>query len=67
MNKYLIQNKFLVYVLILFFLTRILIFNFIGYNNALDLFHFSNIELLRTDLIRTIFYNHSQPLLLNFY
>lgn len=66
MNKYLIQNKFLVYVLILFFLTRILIFNFIGYNNALDLFHFSNIELLRTDLIRTIFYNHSQPLLLNF-
>ncbi len=66
MNKYLILNKFIVYVLVLYFLTRILIFNLIGYNNVLDFFHFSNIELLRTDLIRTIYYNHAQPLLLNF-
>ena len=64
--NYITQNKFLVYVLILFILTRILIFNAIGYNNVLDFFHFSHTELLRTELIRTIFYNHSQPLLLNF-
>lgn len=64
--NYITQNKFLVYVLILFILTRILIFNAIGYNNVLDFFHFSDTELLRTELIRTIFYNHSQPLLLNF-
>ena len=66
MNKFLSLNKFLVFTLVLFILTRILIFSLIGLNNVLDFFHFSNIELLRTDLIRTIYYNHSQPLLLNF-
>jgi hypothetical protein len=66
MNKFLSLNKFLVFTLVLFILTRILIINLIGLNNVLDFFHFSNIELLRTDLLRTIYYNHSQPLLLNF-
>jgi hypothetical protein len=66
MNKKLYYKQILFFILILFILTRILIFNFIGYNNVIDFFHFSNLELLRTDLIRTIYYNHSQPLLLNF-
>ena len=42
-------------------------FQVIGYNNTIDFFHYSNIELLKSDLLKTIYYNHSQPLLLNFF
>ena len=54
-------------ILILFFLTRIILFYILGYNNIPDFFHYSHIELLEHDLIETVIYSHSQPPLLNLF
>lgn len=50
----------------LFLISRLVIFFYIGHNNIPDFFHFSDINLLKDNLIETLTYLHSQPLLLNF-
>ena len=65
LDFYNIKNLF--FLIIFFFLSRLFVFQVIGYNNTIDFFHYSNIELLKSDLLKTIYYNHSQPLLLNFF
>jgi hypothetical protein len=59
--------KIYFFLIIIFLSSRLFIFQLIGYNNTIDFFHYSNIELLKSDLLKTIYYNHSQPLLLNFF
>ena len=55
------------FVLSLFFLSRAVIYLFIGSNNTPDFFHFADINLLENELLETLFYLHSQPLFLNFF
>ena len=59
--------KNLIFLIILFLSSRLFLFQLIGYNNTIDFFHYSNIDLLKSDLLKTIYYNHSQPLLLNLF
>ena len=68
--KYSIFNSniyFFGLIIILFLLSRIILFYLLGYNNIPDFFHYADIRLLRHDLIETVIYSHSQPPFLNLF
>lgn len=67
LNKFKLRKYDLVIILGIYLISRIIIFNSLGFNNTPDFFHFSDKHLLQNDLLKTTLYLHSQPPLLNFF
>ena len=67
LNKFELRKYDLIIILGIYLISRIIIYNFLGFNNTPDFFHFSDKYLLQNDLLKTTLYLHSQPPLLNFF